>query len=632
MVDSVTEIFRSGHPGKKLDIAVLGDGFTESDQLAYNNKVQELLLGGVFIRDYFYEDMQAFNIYRVNLISNQSGISRRVYDENGTPNDSSDDILMTETIIDTALGFIYNGSWSHSWIEWNTATDTRVENALNTWVPDRDIVVIILNTPGWGANGGGGYQRLTMAANWAVMAHEFGHGIGGLADEYCRTRPYTGVEPNRPNVTINTNRATIKWNRLINPTTPIPTGIGACANYNQGPKPVDWSDSQDVGLFEGGNTYDLGVYRPVVNCCMRDNYPPYCAVCYTALKNRMHKYTDHSFLKCYTGDFNGDGKDDVLVHNDNSINVYRSDGSKLNLIFRAIGSVPGSWYFSPTDQFYVGDFNGDGKDEVVVYNSQHWIKRIFGLLVDDGNNGLKLVIRYEDGIPGWPFQDTDKFYVADFDGDGKKDLFVYNGSEWAIPYFGMLRSNGAGFSVIQRYDGNMPGWQMKPQDRHYVGDFNGDGKKDLFVYNGSEWATAYLGMFRSSGSNLSIVNRYDGNIPGWQMSQHDRHFISDVNGDGKSDLFVYNLIDWSQIYLGTMISNGTALSSTFKEGSIGEWKMEIDDIYEPCNYEGIIGQRDLIVHNRDWLGMICYIPPANNLILHKIYYKWIHNYHYGRNW
>jgi hypothetical protein len=109
--------------------------------MAYNNKVQELFLDEVFIRDCFYEDLQAFNIYRVNLISNDSGVSRRVYDEQGTPNDPLDDKIVSETMMDTALRFIYNGSWSHSWLEENTDTQNRVDNALNTWVPDRDIVV-----------------------------------------------------------------------------------------------------------------------------------------------------------------------------------------------------------------------------------------------------------------------------------------------------------------------------------------------------------------------------------------------------------------------------------------------------------------------------------------------------------
>src|SRR4028119_440618 len=37
---------------------------------------------------------------------------------------------------------------------------------------------------------------------------------------------------------------------------------------------------------------------------------------------------------------------------------------------------------------------------------------------------------------------NDKFYVGDFTGDGKDDLFVFNGLDWSTKYFGMLRSTG----------------------------------------------------------------------------------------------------------------------------------------------------------------------------------------------
>ena len=688
MPDSMTQILMSGPPGTKRNIAVLGDGFGNADQTTYNNKVKELLLDGVFGHDYFYEDMQGFNIYRVNLISSESGVSQRVYDEHGTPNDASDDTIVSTTLRNTALGIIYSGSWAHCWLEYGTNSETRIQNALNTWVPDFNYVLIILNESGFGGCGGGGRQHVTMGSSWPVMAHEFGHGVGDLADEYCRTRTFTGGEPSRPNVTVNTNRSTIKWNRFINNTTPVPTGIGSCAGYNQGTKPASWSDSQDVGLFEGGTTFDRGVYRPVINCRMRGNSPPYCPVCYTHLKTKMHPYTEHSFLKCYSGDFSGDGKHDLLIHSGNSITIYRSNGSQLDLVFSTVERVPGSWQFKPNDQFYIGDYNGDGKDEVVVYNSVDWIMEYLGLLVDDGNNGLRLVARYDDIIPGWQFQRTDNFYVADFNGDGKKDLFVFNGSNWSIPYVGMLRSNGSSFSVVQRYDANMPGWEMRSQDRHYVGDCNGDGKedlwvfngvnwsipylgmlrsignnlsmtkrydanmpgwemrsqdrhyvgdfngdrkKDLFVFNGTQWSIAYLGMLRSSGSDLSMTKRYDGNAPGWQMRKNDRHYVSDVNGDGKADLFVYNYQDWAYEYLGTMVSNGNSLSSSWKEDWVGEWNLGAPDIFETCNYEGVTGKRDLIVHNQNWLGMIRNVP-GSGLLLQKIYYKWIHNYRYGRNW
>ena len=61
------------------------------------------------------------------------------------------------------------------------------------------------------------------------------------------------------------------------------------------------------------------------------------------------------------------------------------------------------------------------------------------------------------------------------------------------------------------------GWQMRPGDRHVVGDFTGDGKEDLWVFNGSDWSIPYLGMLRSTGTSLAMSKRYDGTMPGWQM-------------------------------------------------------------------------------------------------------------------
>ncbi|MGP1990396.1 M64 family metallopeptidase [Zobellia laminariae] len=682
----VTQILKSGPTGLKKNIAVIGDGFASADQTAYNQKVKELLIDGVFGHDYFYEDMQAFNIFRVNLISTESGVSQRRYDEKGTPADKSDDTIISTNIKDTALGYIYSGSWAHCWLEGGANTNTFVQNALNTWVPDYDLVLIILNEPGFGGCGGGGFQIVTLGSSWAVMAHEFGHGAGGLADEYCKNKKYTGGEPGRVNITANTNRATLKWKKFVKPSTPIPTGSGKCATHNQGTKPAGWSSNQDVGLFEGGSTFNEDIYRPTENCRMKGNTPPFCPVCYTEFKTKMHPFTGRNFKNCYTGDFNGDGKDDLLVHNDNSIMIYRSNGSQLDVVFSTVERVPGSWQFKKGDQFFIGDFNGDGKDEVVVYNSTNWNKEYFGYLVDDGNNGLKLRARYNDKMPGWQFQKNDKFYVADFNGDGKKDLYVFNGTDWSVPYFAMLRSTGNGFQVVRRYEKNLPGWnmakndqffigdfsgdgkddlwvfnghnwsipyfgmlsanstsltfkkrydkvlagwQMTKNDKYYVADFNGDGKKDLYVFNGHNWNVAYLAMLKSTGAALSMVKRYDGNAPGWQMRKNDLHYIGDVNGDGKEDLFVYNHADWGREYLGTMRSNGSALACNWKHDWVGEWNLGSADRFIPCNFEGAAGKRNLIVHNTNWLGMIRATP---NLSLRKLYYKWIHNYKHGRNW
>jgi hypothetical protein len=689
MPESVSQILYSGPVGQKRNLAILGDGFTEGEQGTYNDWVQQVVMEGVFGNDYFNEDNSAWNIFRVNLFSKDSGVTHRVYDEKGTPDDASDDVIVSTTVKDTALGMIYSGSWAHCWLEYGADTENRIRNALKQWIPDYNFVLIVLNEPGGAGCGGGGRAHVSMGVHWSTVAHEFGHGMGGLADEYCASLP-AGGEPKKVNVTINTDRATLKWRQFVSPTTPIPTGVGSCVGYNQGKKPGDWDDNQSVGLFEGAQYSNTGKYRPVINCRMNGNVPPFCPVCYTSFKQQYDQYTGHTFLKCYVGDFNGDGRSDVLIHYDNSIQIFYSNGFQLDLVY-STEDVPGWDGIRPNDKFYVGDFNGDGKDEVVVFNGVDWSMPYLGVLADDGNNGLVLTARYDGNLPGWgDLKPNDLFYPGDFDGDGKQDLYVFNGADWSMVYVGLLRSDGYGFHCINYYGGDIPGWDgLAPNDRLYVGEFTGDGKSDLLIFNGTDWSMPYLGIFRSNGGELQMLTRYDGDVPGWgglarndciyiadfngdgksdlilfngldwsmaylgmfrstgggfalaarydgdvpgwgTMKPHDIFYPADINGDNKTDLFVYNCQDWDTEYLGKLIFDGNGGGSGGFIGDwVGEWNLGSVDQFEPCNFEGGSGTPDLFVHNRDWFGMIGAHP---DFTLFKLYYRWIHNYRYGRNW
>ncbi|MEV4315595.1 M64 family metallopeptidase [Actinocrispum sp. NPDC049592] len=690
MADSMTVLRNAGPPGTKRNIVVLGDGFTAADQPAYNQWVEDKLINGVFGHDYYAEDASAYNIYRINLESVDSGVSTRTYDPHGTPSDASDDTVASETILDTALGMIFNGSWAHCWLEYGPNTESRLQAALNKWVPDANEILVVLNNPNYGGCGGGGRAHVPMGVDWTVIAHEFGHGIGGFADEYSVAGTYSGGEPGAPNLTINTDRATTKWGRFIAPSTPLPTGVGSAANYNQGARPAGWSGNFDAGLFEGGGTRNLGIYRPVENCRMNSNTPAYCPACYTSIKTARDHETDHHFRGAHAGDFFGTGRSDLLLHHGTSIQLFRNDGNGFTHSFSGVERVPGSWQFKPNDQIIVGDFNGDGVDEIAIFNGGDWVMPYLGLLASDGAGGLRLIARYDGDIPGWGgFAAHDKFYKADLDGDGKDDLLVANGDDWSMTYVGLIRGTGTGFAMTNRYDGDIPGWGglarhdtffvgdldgngsddvvifngddwsmayvglfaasaagltmtarydgdipgwggLARHDKLILGDFDGDGCCDVFIFNGDDWSMPYLGMFRALGGGLDYVNRYDGDVPGWGgMRRHDQFFAADIDADGICDLWAWNHQDWSEEYLGRMISSGKGLSASFIGDWVGEWNLGPSDTFEVARFAGRTGRPNLYVHNTDWFGVI---DGRTGYALDKIYFRWIHDYRYGRNW
>jgi hypothetical protein len=192
----------------------------------------------------------------------------------------------------------------------------------------------------------------------------------------------------------------------------------------------------------------------------------------------------------------------------------------------------------------------------------------------------------------------------------------------------MLKSSGAGLSNMKLFTSSLPGWSMHTNDQFFPGDFNNDGKTDLYVFNGSNWAYAYLLLAKSTGTDLSFVKRYDSssgaaNIPGWSMTKGDRFFLSDANKDKKADLFVYNpAINWGTEYLGTLMSNGTALSGSWSADWVGGWNLGAVDKILVSHYEGSAGWPDIFIRNNNWFGLLR--RAASGFVMDRIYFHWIY--------
>jgi hypothetical protein len=240
-----------------------------------------------------------------------------------------------------------------------------------------------------------------------------------------------------------------------------------------------------------------------------------------------------------TGDFNGDGRVDLMWRS--------SDGTITDWLGQANGSFAGNWnnFNIHADASWqiigTGDFNGDGIDDLLWRNSDgtvtDWLGQANGSFSSNWNN-----FNIHAG-PDWQVIGT-----GDFNGDGRTDLLWRSSdgtiTNWLADENGGFSSNWNNFNT--HADAN---WQVIG-----VGDFNGDATDDLLWRNTSDgtvtdWLGQANGSFTSNWNNFNIHTDSH-----WQIAD-----IGDFNGDATDDLVwrsdTGQLTDWLGTPSGGFIDN-----------------------------------------------------------------------------
>jgi hypothetical protein len=241
-------------------------------------------------------------------------------------------------------------------------------------------------------------------------------------------------------------------------------------------------------------------------------------------------------------DLNHDGKLDLVFYAQNASGVWQGsaalgngDGTFQPAIAIVGADIQGG---SPTGEFVLADFNGDGKVDMALVNE----------LPSPAPSTIVILLGNGDGTFQAPMTtgvqaNTEYNYIAagDFNQDGKLDIVT--------TYF--VSSSNSGISILF---GNGDGTFQAPvnsQNSFFdqqltVGDFNGDGVLDL-----------------AGGSAIVALGNGDGTfqspITSSGTSGLQNVSAADVNGDGKLDLVVSSSADPRplEFFAGVEIGDGS---------------------------------------------------------------------------
>jgi hypothetical protein len=239
-----------------------------------------------------------------------------------------------------------------------------------------------------------------------------------------------------------------------------------------------------------------------------------------------------------TGDFDGDGRDDILWRNtDGRITNWLGAGAGgfFDNVAQGFNAVTLDWQIAG-----VGDFDGDGRDDILWRNADgrltDWLGTANGGYRPNSANLMQNVSTQ------WSVAAT-----GDFNGDGRDDILWRNADGRITDWLGTATG---GFS-----DNAANGYRSVSLDWHVagVGDFNGDGRDDILWRNDDGRVTDWLGT-AAGGYSPNAANFLSSLTLDWQIAA-----IGDYNGDGRDDILLRNndgrTIDWLGTANGSLIDN-----------------------------------------------------------------------------
>ncbi|TAF97970.1 MAG: VCBS repeat-containing protein [Runella slithyformis] len=260
-----------------------------------------------------------------------------------------------------------------------------------------------------------------------------------------------------------------------------------------------------VGDFDGDGQIEILATSPWGIGILKFNGTTLTSIAMAANNTRIGDWTVNTITDRFevTADFDGDGRMEILVSNENKIGILQFQNSRLTTISIANSNdFLGSWQLnSRTDKMNLtGDFDGDGRHEIIV--SSDWGLALLKL----NGNILQSSLMAQNGtrFGGWLLNTRDNRInvSADFDADGSHELLIT--SPWGM---GILKQTANTFTPLTMSPNGtrFGGWLLNTGDNDLE---CGLGQSYSLIISHSQWGSAVANtttFLRNRGYTMYVI-------------------------------------------------------------------------------------------------------------------------------
>ncbi len=284
-----------------------------------------------------------------------------------------------------------------------------------------------------------------------------------------------------------------------------------------------------------------------------------------------------SWDQIVVGDFLGNGQDQVLLYDQaaGQADVVGFDGTgKTNL------DTTNSGWRTSWNQIVAGDFLGNGRDQVLLYDRAAGQADVVGF---DNTGKTNLDTTNSGWRTSW-----DVIVAGNFLGNGRQQVLLYDRAAGQADVVGF---DSTGKTNLDTTDS---GWRTS-WDQIVVGDFLGNGRDQVLLYDHAAGQADLVGFDGTGNTNLDTTNS------GWRTSWN-LIVVGNFLGNGRQQVLLYDSAAGQADVVG-FDSTGTANLDTTNGGWRTSWNPIVAGGFLGSNpqqillYDRAVGQSDVVGFN-----------------------------------